>query len=196
MNQKEDLEKNNEQTILEVALKHFARDGYEAGSVQKICDEVGVSKPTLYHYYGSKQGVLERILETRFAPFLALLNVACSYRGDIDGSVARIIQAFFLFASHDLAMFELMMSLWASADQDVGRKIAQPWLDRQVDCLVRLFRDAKKDHGTLRGRESFCVTCLLSLIDIYVQDTTQTKRALDDRLAQRASKHFLYGCLA
>ena len=51
---------SNKQRILEVGLTLFAQRGYEATSVQEICDQVEITKPTLYHYYGSKQGLLER----------------------------------------------------------------------------------------------------------------------------------------
>ena len=67
---------SNKQRILEVGLNLFAQQGYEATGVQEICDQAEITKPTLYHYYGSKQGLLESILEERFGPFLSLLEAA------------------------------------------------------------------------------------------------------------------------
>lgn len=43
--------------MLEVAGAVFARSGYEAASMEEIARLAGVSKPMLYAYFGSKQGL-------------------------------------------------------------------------------------------------------------------------------------------
>lgn len=40
--------------ILDAALRVFSRTGYSGASMDAICEEAGVSKPTLYQYFGSK----------------------------------------------------------------------------------------------------------------------------------------------
>jgi TetR/AcrR family transcriptional regulator len=63
-----------EQLILDVAGQVFARIGYESAPMDEIADRAGVSKPMLYTYFGSKEGLylalqrawLER--EESFAP--------------------------------------------------------------------------------------------------------------------------------
>ena len=54
--------------ILEEALKLFSNNGYEATGVQEICEQAGVTKPTLYHYFGSKQGLLDAVLLEKCSP--------------------------------------------------------------------------------------------------------------------------------
>lgn len=46
-----------EQLILDVAGQVFARAGYESAPMDEIADRAGVSKPMLYTYFGSKQGL-------------------------------------------------------------------------------------------------------------------------------------------
>lgn len=36
-------------------------------STRAICDRAGVQAPTLYHYFGNKQGLLAAVVETRFS---------------------------------------------------------------------------------------------------------------------------------
>lgn len=50
------------QQIARVAARLFARQGYEATSVRQITDEAGVTKPTLYYHYGSKEGLAQALL--------------------------------------------------------------------------------------------------------------------------------------
>jgi AcrR family transcriptional regulator len=46
-----------EQQMLEAADRVFARRGYQASSMDEIAAEVGVTKPMLYAYFGSKEGL-------------------------------------------------------------------------------------------------------------------------------------------
>lgn len=47
-----------ERQMLTVAEEVFGRDGYQAASMDQIAELVGVSKPMLYEYFGSKEGLL------------------------------------------------------------------------------------------------------------------------------------------
>ena len=49
--------------LLDIALDLFSRRGYEGTGVQEIVAAAGVTKPTLYHYFGSKIGVLKALLD-------------------------------------------------------------------------------------------------------------------------------------
>jgi AcrR family transcriptional regulator len=46
-----------EQLILDVAGTSFARAGFHSASMDEIADSAGVSKPLLYTYFGSKEGL-------------------------------------------------------------------------------------------------------------------------------------------
>jgi AcrR family transcriptional regulator len=48
--------------VLEAALPLFARDGYEAVSMQAIADAAGVSKPVLYSCYASKEELFDELM--------------------------------------------------------------------------------------------------------------------------------------
>ena len=52
-----------EQLILRVSGEVFADDGYERTSMDRIADLAGVSKPMLYDYFGSKEGLYLAYLE-------------------------------------------------------------------------------------------------------------------------------------
>ena len=56
---------DNREAILNAALHLFYARGYDAVGVQEIVDSAGVTKPTLYYYFGSKRGLLETLLKGR-----------------------------------------------------------------------------------------------------------------------------------
>jgi len=52
-----------EQSILAVAGQVFAQSGYEGASMDRIATVAGVSKPMLYAYFGSKEGLYVAYVE-------------------------------------------------------------------------------------------------------------------------------------
>lgn len=52
-----------ESEIYEVATRVFRDKGYHGTSMRDIADELGIQKPSLYHYISSKQDLLFRIFE-------------------------------------------------------------------------------------------------------------------------------------
>ena len=57
------LESNTREKVLETATDLFAEKGYAGTSVREIVAKVGVSKPVLYYYFQSKEGLFYAILE-------------------------------------------------------------------------------------------------------------------------------------
>lgn len=51
------------QAIIEAAAQAFFAHGYEASSIEGIADEAGVSKVTVYNYFGGKPGLLSAAVE-------------------------------------------------------------------------------------------------------------------------------------
>jgi AcrR family transcriptional regulator len=57
------LENNSRERLLETATELFAEKGYAGASVREIVEKAGVSKPVLYYYFKSKEGLFYAILE-------------------------------------------------------------------------------------------------------------------------------------
>ena len=56
--------------ILDAAEAAFAQLGYEGTSMRLIASKAGVNLATLYYHFGSKDGLLEAILQRRFEPVI------------------------------------------------------------------------------------------------------------------------------
>ncbi|HUP99228.1 MAG TPA: TetR/AcrR family transcriptional regulator [Aeromicrobium sp.] len=52
-----------ESQILVVASETFGTDGFAAANIQAIADQAGISKPLIYSYFGSKDGLFLACLE-------------------------------------------------------------------------------------------------------------------------------------
>ncbi len=58
------LEKNTKDIIFATAAQLFAQKGYNGVSMREISEQSGVTKPTIYYYFGSKEGIYEELIET------------------------------------------------------------------------------------------------------------------------------------
>ena len=62
--------------ILEAAVRVFAARGYEAARVGDIAKEAGVAYGLVYHYYASKEAVLEAVFREAWGRLLAAVALA------------------------------------------------------------------------------------------------------------------------
>ncbi len=54
-----------EKTLLDAALVVFARAGYSGASMDSLAAEAGMTKPTLYKYFNSKEALFTAMMEAR-----------------------------------------------------------------------------------------------------------------------------------
>lgn len=86
-----------EKAILEGALRVFGQKGFEDATVAAICAEAGISEPTLYEYFGSKEDVLFSISELYTRRELERLTELEHFIKDPRERVRAIIQAYLEF---------------------------------------------------------------------------------------------------
>jgi AcrR family transcriptional regulator len=80
--------------ILQKALELFSEKGYDATSVREICEAAGITKPTLYHFYGSKEGVYRAIVEGALERFRTDMVLALSGEGSLRDRLVRMARAY------------------------------------------------------------------------------------------------------
>jgi AcrR family transcriptional regulator len=64
------------QRILSAAVRVFAAQGYESTRVGDIAKEAGVAYGLVYHYFGSKDAVLEAVFREQWGRLLAAVALA------------------------------------------------------------------------------------------------------------------------
>ena len=77
------LEVNARERLLETATALFAEKGYAGASVREIVEKAGVSRPVLYYYFKSKEGLFYAILEWAAGVQQNILNEIFEARGTV-----------------------------------------------------------------------------------------------------------------
>jgi AcrR family transcriptional regulator len=70
------------QRLLDSALEHFDRDGYQRTSIRDIAAGAGLSVGGLYEHFPSKQSILVEIMDATYTSAIAQLEAAVAAAGD------------------------------------------------------------------------------------------------------------------
>ncbi|MEU4802899.1 TetR/AcrR family transcriptional regulator [Actinosynnema sp. NPDC023587] len=88
--------------MLDVAERVFAERGYLAASMDEIAELVGVSKPMLYEYFGSKEGLLIGCVHRARTELLERTRQAIAGASSAEEMLRQGLTAFFEFiAEHN-----------------------------------------------------------------------------------------------
>jgi AcrR family transcriptional regulator len=83
--------------ILASAEKHFARAGFTGASVQEIIADTGFSKPTLYYYFRSKEGLFKALLDHAHDACHERMERAAASEPDLGRRLVAIVADLFEF---------------------------------------------------------------------------------------------------
>lgn len=184
---------DNRTKILEVALDLFGQRGYDAVGVQEIAEGSGVTKPTLYHYYGSKKGLLEKLLDENFTPFIEELKIVSSYRGDMSKCLEDTAAAFFNFATANSVFYRLQLGMnFSSPDSDTFCAVL-PYNNRIFSIIESMFITASRDHGNMRNRHKRYAATFIGMINNYITLHIGKHINLDARTVYDAVHQFSHG---
>jgi AcrR family transcriptional regulator len=184
---------DNRSALLETALCLFAARGYDAVGVQEIVDETGITKPTLYHFFGSKRGLLEALLESYFTQLNAQLTVAAQYSGDLPLTLINICTAYFEFARRYPAFYRLQLALWFAPKDSEGYQSVERYNQQQFEIIEQVFLKAVTQHGNMRGRQRAYATTWIGMINTFAGLALNGYTSLDDRLVEQAVNQFQHG---
>jgi len=125
-----------EQLILEVAGAVFAREGYHPASMDEIAEAAGVSKPMLYTYFGSKEGLYLAYIERSGGELLERLVAAAPPDDQSTAGLRARITEFLAFVEEHADGWRVLFRELASTRQFADRVAALR--ARIVDAIRRM----------------------------------------------------------
>lgn len=97
-----------EQQLLDVALRLFIEHGYQGTSIEDLASAAGVTRPIIYHHFGSKDGIYLACLRRARAELdQRMIGSASEARGAQD-RVLRGIDAYFAFVEDNRAAWAIL----------------------------------------------------------------------------------------
>jgi AcrR family transcriptional regulator len=89
----------------------FSERGYEATSVREICEAAGITKPTLYHFYGSKEGVYRALVDGTLEAFQQDLVRDLDAPHSAEERLRRVARGYFENARQNRELMRFILGL-------------------------------------------------------------------------------------
>ena len=184
---------DNRSKILSCALDLFSSYGYDAVGVQRIVESAHVTKPTMYHYFGSKKGLLNVLLETYFSELFQAVKDAAVYDCDLPLTLNKVTTAYFNFSRQNPVFYRMQLSMWFAPSYSEASKAVSGFNERQQNLLENLFIEAAKQHGNMKGRHQAYAATFLGMINTYIGLSLNGYTELDQQLVYKAVHQFMHG---
>lgn len=184
---------DNREIILARALELWSQRGYDAVGVQEIVESAGITKPTMYHYFGSKRGLLDALIDERSVGLRNALVPAATYDRDLVATLEAIVRGYFEFARNDATFYRLLLAFWFAPPGSDENQAVVARNAAQHEALERLFVAAAEQHGNMRDRQKAYAATFLGMINTYVGLALNGFATLDDQLVYRATHQFMHG---
>lgn len=187
---------DNRSSILLCALNLFASRGYDAVGVQEIAAQAGITKPTLYYYFGSKSGLLETLLTEYGGRLQQAIAAAAVYQGDLSATLTRLGWGFFQFAKDNPLFYRMQLAMYFAPPESIPNQMIRQLNQAQLQFLEALFSQAAAHHGNLRGRQLALAATFIGTVNTYIGFALNDYIELDEALAHQAVYQFMHGIYA
>lgn len=159
---------DNRELIMQTATSLFSARGYDAVGVQEIVDQSGITKPTLYYYFGSKQGLLQAIIDKNSVVLEQMLADAVALPGDVPTVLKRVARAYFDFANSHWEFYRFLIGQLHAGHETEGFKAVFPVISRCYQFLVKLFENSADVLGNMNGRQAQFAVSFMGTLDSHM----------------------------
>lgn len=172
--------------ILQTALNHFAKEGYEGASLGNIAQEVGIKKPSIYAHYASKDDLFLSALH--YAVHTQKARLASYFRDAQEQPLEELLFGYFSWFAKESEENEMMTFILRMAyfpplklEKEVNA-VFDPFFEDLHRHLARLLRERHKREQVLYNDDfeslalSYMTLAEASMIDLVYSSYAFYKR--------------------
>ncbi|MFP4383979.1 MAG: TetR/AcrR family transcriptional regulator [Spirochaetia bacterium] len=193
-------QRENRNHILSAALRLFSLKGYYAVGVQEICTESGITKPTLYYYFGNKEGLLRELLISRYRLFHSKLRKAAEYTAhpgdynlDVLPVLIRLTRSYFEFALGNPDFYRMQLSFMFSPADSVPRRVVSELNTEHYAIVEGMFSRMAAVHLNMAGKEKILTDSFIGAVNAAVLRYEKEGSGLTGEHAEELVKIFMHG---
>jgi TetR/AcrR family fatty acid metabolism transcriptional regulator len=135
--------------ILDAAVRVFARQGFHATRVSDIADEAGVAYGLVYHYFKSKDEVLNELFIERWSLLLVAIEEADKTAASPREKLAAVATFIFDSYRHDPELMKVIIVEVTRAANSFGQTHLEE-IRRAYESIAKIVADGQQS-GAFRG---------------------------------------------
>ena len=175
--------------VLDIASETFRVKGYDGTSINVMAREAGISKESIYRYFGSKEDLFLAVVERELAVYRqGMLETVSSFEGkSLRDALYAVADATLKVASNDrtLALRRLVFQMAANGSK-VGSHYFSAGPAIAYENLLKLFRHYQADNPyTIEKLSGYFISMVLHRV--MLQRECGVLEPLDDAEISRRS---------
>ena len=172
--------------ILDAAVRVFARQGFHTCRVSDIADEAGVAYGLVYHYFSSKEEILDTLFLERWDVMLAAIDQADRQLGSAREKLGAIASFIVDSYRHDPELMKVIIVEVTRAANTFGRTHLAK-IEEAYGKIAAIVAAAQAD-GTFRSEVTpeFAALAFYGLVEQVLTRWIFESEAIDERELERA----------
>jgi AcrR family transcriptional regulator len=180
-------ESNTKAKIFKAAARLFSEKGYNGVSMREICEHAGLSKPTIYYHFGSKEGIFTALVDAGLHHNLEIFQAIANKSVPIKQKITELVKIRFqqVLEYPELAKFFLM--LFSVTEVPVFLRQYVEEASRRRKLLVDLIKEGvqSKEFGPSANPELAAEIFLGAIFYFITKQIHSREKILSDVLAEQ-----------
>jgi TetR/AcrR family transcriptional regulator len=167
--------------LMGAALKLFTQRGYAATPVRELVEAAGVTKPVLYYYFGSKEGLFLELMRTHFGRLEAIVGRHREGRGTARSRLTAMLDDGFVYVQQDRDFIRLMHAVYFGPPDEAPQFDFDAYHQRYHDVIARLLEEGIEQGEFRTGNAGDMAWIVLGTIEIAIEDQIASQASRIDR---------------
>ncbi|MGD8882016.1 MAG: TetR/AcrR family transcriptional regulator [Desulfobacterales bacterium] len=178
-------EPNARERILETAIGLFAEKGYAGTSVREIVEQAGLSKPVLYYYFQSKEGLFLAILEMAENLQKELLARVLESSGDVLERLLLLYRRIYAGIDKNRNLYQMIHRLIYGPPQGAPDYDLTRYHHHMFEAIRNIYKAGIDGGEVKRIADDEVAYLVLSLIDFCLHIEQMQPQSSDPRRPER-----------
>jgi len=178
-------EPNARERLMETAIGMFAEKGYAGTSVREIVEQAGVSKPVLYYYFKSKEGLFLAILDQAEDQQKQLLSEVLKSQGNVLNRLLILYRRLYAGISERRSLYKMIHGLIFGPPQGAPDYDFTRYHRHMIDAIGKIYNVGLAGGEVRKTAADEFAYLVLSLIDFCLHIDQIQPRLSDPRRPER-----------
>ena len=155
--------------LLSGATVLFASKGYAATTVREIVERAGVTKPVLYYYFHSKEGIYLDLMREPFGKFAALVGETLVPAGSSKDRLFRLCLAAYDIFVENIDAARVMYSIYYGPPQGAPFVDFDAYHHRFQEAVLQVLREGIRDGEFRRVNPADAMWAVIGALNVAME---------------------------